>query len=91
MKTSSDSSLSLKVAEALSKDVGRALARMDPADMLSIGAQIGDIVEIAGKRRTVCKLMPAFMESRGRTYLQNTTSEIKNCARPEYLETAGPQ
>ena len=32
----------------------------------------------------------AFMESRGRTYLQNTTSEIQNCARPEYLETAGP-
>ena len=32
----------------------------------------------------------AFMESRGRTYIQNTTSEIKNCARPEYLETSGP-
>ena len=33
----------------------------------------------------------AFMQSRGRTYLQNTTSEITNCVHPEFLETAGPQ
>ncbi len=65
MKTSSEGTVSLKVAEALSTDVGRALARLDPADMLRLGAQIGDIVEISGKRRTVCKLMPAFMEARG--------------------------
>lgn len=70
MKTSMERTLSLKVAEALSKDVGRALARMDPADMLSLGAQIGDIVEIVGKRRTVCKLMPSFMEARGGARVQ---------------------
>ena len=33
----------------------------------------------------------AFMQSRGRTYLQNTTDAITNCARPEYLETMRPQ
>lgn len=32
----------------------------------------------------------AFIESRGKSYVQNMTSEIKNCARPEYLETAAP-
>ena len=32
----------------------------------------------------------AFIESRGKTYVQNLTSEITNCARPEYLETAAP-
>ena len=70
MKTPMERTVSLKVAEALSKDVGRALARMDPADMLSLGAQIGDIVEIVGKRRTVCKLMPSFMETRGSARVQ---------------------
>ena len=70
MKTSSNGTVSLKVSEALSKDVGRALARMDPADMQTLGAQIGDIVEITGKRRTVCKLMPAFLEARGSARVQ---------------------
>lgn len=70
MKISTEGGVSLKVTEALSKDVGRALARMDPADILALGAQIGDIVEIAGKRRTVCKLMPAFMEARGAARIQ---------------------
>ena len=32
----------------------------------------------------------AFIESRGKSYVQNMSSEIKNCARPEYLETAAP-
>lgn len=32
----------------------------------------------------------AFIESRSKSYVQNMTSEIKNCARPEYLETAAP-
>lgn len=32
----------------------------------------------------------AFIESRGKSYVQNMASEIKNCARPEYLETAAP-
>ncbi len=70
MKNLKDGAVSLKVSEALSKDVGRALARMDPADMLALGAEIGDIVEIVGKRRTVCKLMPAFMAMRGGAKVQ---------------------
>lgn len=59
-----DVSLRLKVAEALAKDAGRALARMDPADIQALGAAIGDIVEIKGKRSTACKLMPAYKEAR---------------------------
>ena len=70
MKNLKDGALSLKVTEALSKDVGRALARMDPADIQALGAAIGDIVEIVGKRRTVCKLMPAYMDMRGGAKVQ---------------------
>ncbi|MCX7048980.1 MAG: AAA family ATPase, partial [Candidatus Sumerlaeota bacterium] len=60
----------LKVAEALSKDVGRAFARMDPDDLQQLKAQIGDIVEVAGKRTTVCKAMPAYKDQRGQSRIQ---------------------
>src|SRR3972149_7438383 len=62
--------LSLKVAEAGSKDVGRAIARMDPEDLERLGAQVGDIVEIQGKKNTVAKAMPAFKETRGQGLIQ---------------------
>jgi transitional endoplasmic reticulum ATPase len=65
-----EESLRLKVTEALGKDVGRALARMDPADIKALGVEIGDIVEIVGKRHTVCKVMPAFKDDRGGARVQ---------------------
>lgn len=65
-----DGALRLKVCEALSKDVSRALARLDPADIKALGAEIGDVVEISGKRRTVCKVMPAYKEERARSRIQ---------------------
>lgn len=62
--------LRLKVSEALGRDVGRALARMDPADIKALGVEIGDILEIVGKRRTVCKVMPAYKDDRGGARVQ---------------------
>lgn len=62
--------ITLKVSEAVKKDVGRGLARMDPADIEKLHAAIGDIVEIVGKRRTVAKIMPAFKEERGLSKIQ---------------------
>ena len=62
--------ITLKVAEAVKKDVGRGLARIDPADIERLHATIGDIVEIAGKKRTVAKVMPAFKEDRGKGIIQ---------------------
>lgn len=61
---------SLRVAESLGKDLGRALARIDPADMQRLGAHIGDIVSVVGKRRTVARLMPAYPDARGRGIVQ---------------------
>ena len=63
-------SLSLKVREALTKDVGRVIARIDPEDMKRIGAEVGDIIQISGKRKTVAKAMPAYMEDRGKKIIQ---------------------
>ena len=62
--------LKLRVTEALGKDVGRAFARMDPEDLQRLGLAIGEIVEVAGKRTTVCKAMPAYKEQRGQSRIQ---------------------
>ncbi len=62
--------ITLKVAEAAKKDVGRGLARIDPGEIEKLEATIGDIVEIVGKRRTVAKVMPTFKEERGKGILQ---------------------
>jgi transitional endoplasmic reticulum ATPase len=60
----------LRVAEALGKDVGRGLARLDPKDLAQLGAELGDIIEIAGERTTVAKAMPAYSENRGKGLVQ---------------------
>ncbi|TLD40086.1 MAG: Cell division protein FtsH [Candidatus Jettenia ecosi] len=65
-----NSEISLKVAEAVRKDVGRGLARIDPADIEKLHATVGDIVEIVGKRSTVAKIMPTFKEERGMSKIQ---------------------
>jgi len=62
--------LKLKVSEALSKDVGRAFARMDPEDMKRLRVEIGDVVEIAGKGTTVAKVMPAYKDQRRQSRVQ---------------------
>ncbi|MBM4046163.1 MAG: CDC48 family AAA ATPase [Planctomycetes bacterium] len=70
MADSGNHSLKLKVSEAPAKDLGRGLARLDPADMAKLEAEIGDIVQIAGKRTTVAKVMPAYKEERGKSRVQ---------------------
>ncbi len=62
--------LTLKVKEALPKDVGRAIARIDPEDMKLIGLEVGDIIEIEGKRKTPAKAMPCYAENRGGKIIQ---------------------
>jgi len=62
--------ISLRVTESLPKDVGRGIARIDPADMHSISASVGDIIEITGKKTTVAKLMPTYSENRGKQVIQ---------------------
>ncbi len=62
--------IQLKVTEALSKDVGRAFARMGPEDLQRLNAEVGDTLEVAGKRRAICKAMPAYKELRGQARVQ---------------------
>lgn len=63
-------SITLKVAEAASKDVGRGIVRFDPAHFEKIGVEVGDLVAIKGKRETVAKVLPAYMEDRGKRFIR---------------------
>ena len=65
-----DQAVLLKVSEALSKDVGRAMARIDPEDLRRLGVQTGDVVLISGQRQAVCRVMPALKEARGQSRVQ---------------------
>ncbi|MGP1271728.1 MAG: CDC48 family AAA ATPase [Phycisphaerales bacterium] len=60
----------LRVSEALAKDVGRGIARMDPADMHRLAVGVGDAIAVRGQRVTVCKVWPAFREDRGGARIQ---------------------
>jgi transitional endoplasmic reticulum ATPase len=62
--------MTLKVKEALPKDVGRAIARIDPEDMKKIEVEVGEIIEIIGKRVTPAKVMPCYAEDRGKHIIQ---------------------
>ncbi|MBC8043646.1 MAG: AAA family ATPase, partial [Rhizobacter sp.] len=62
--------LTLKLKESLPKDVGRAIARLDPEDMKQLGLEAGDVLELQGKRKTVAKAMPSYADDRGNRSLQ---------------------
>ncbi|HKI48980.1 MAG TPA: AAA family ATPase, partial [Desulfobacteria bacterium] len=57
--------LILKVGEATAKDVGRGIVRFDPVEFEKLGVQVGDVMTVEGKRKTVAKVLPAYMEDRG--------------------------
>jgi len=46
-------SLKLRVAEARVEDIGRAIARLAPADLQRMGARAGDVVKITGSATAV--------------------------------------
>ena len=68
--------ISLKVCETLSKDVGRGIARIDPATMKYLELEAGDILELTGKKTSVAKIMPIQASMRGQDLIQ-----IDGCTR----------
>jgi transitional endoplasmic reticulum ATPase len=65
-----EGALSLRVAEALAKDVGRGVARLDPKDLSRLGVEVGDILKVSGERSAFVKALPAFSDARGKGLLQ---------------------
>jgi len=58
--------VTLKVLEAYTRDVGRGVARIDYDAMDATDASTGDIIEIKGRRRTVAKCLPLYPSDEGR-------------------------
>jgi transitional endoplasmic reticulum ATPase len=69
-KTEKEESITLRVTEALPKDVAKGFARIDPEIMKKINANVGDILVIGGKRITYAKAMPTFSDMRGKNLIQ---------------------
>ncbi len=57
--------LTLKVIEARPTDVGRGIARVDPAVFREKGWQAGDVISIQGKKRTAALLWPGYPDDTG--------------------------
>jgi transitional endoplasmic reticulum ATPase len=55
----------LKVVEARPSDVGRGIARVDPAVFREKGWQAGDVLGIQGKKRTAALLWPGYPDDTG--------------------------
>ena len=68
--SSETSKLTLRVSEALLKDVGRGLARLDPDGMEKLGIGIGDVVTVTGRSTTALKAMPVYPDERGKELVQ---------------------
>ena len=56
----------LRVADALQRDVGRGIARIDPKVVQELGLTSGDVVQIIGKRKTNALCWPAHEQDYGK-------------------------
>jgi transitional endoplasmic reticulum ATPase len=65
-KKTKDNGIELKVAEALARDVGRGIARIDPQIISKMDWTAGDALEIEGKRKTFALLWPGVSNDSGR-------------------------
>src|SRR5256712_1995971 len=63
---SRDNTMSLKILEAYTRDVGRGVARLDYESMDPLNTSTGDVIEIKGKRRTVAKCLPLYPSDEGK-------------------------
>ncbi len=70
--------LSLTVVEGF--QVGRGLARIDPADITRLGCKPGDIVLISGARTTSAKLVASATGDRGQQTIQMDSQVRQNSA-----------
>jgi transitional endoplasmic reticulum ATPase len=48
--------MEFKVSDAFIDDVGKGWARLDEDDLKALGAVLGDLIEITGKKQTVCRV-----------------------------------
>ncbi len=60
----------LRVAEAPPMDVGLGRARLDASTRILLGIEVGDVIEIEGKRLTAAKVFRSKQEDEGKRYIR---------------------
>jgi transitional endoplasmic reticulum ATPase len=68
----------LRVAEAKPKDVGRGIARIDPAVVNILGLTTGDVILVEGKKKTVAICWPGYPEDENRGIIRIDGTVRKN-------------
>src|SRR5579884_4262942 len=71
-------SLQLTVIEGV--QVGRGVARIDPANIARLGCQPGDTIMITGARTTAAKVVPSALVDRGQQTIQMDSQVRQNSA-----------
>ncbi len=66
------------MADALQRDVGRGIARIDPKIVTELGLTSGDVVQITGKKKTTALCWPAYQEDYGKGTVRIDGSMRKN-------------
>jgi transitional endoplasmic reticulum ATPase len=69
--------VTLRIAEARVEDIGRALARLAPADLVRIGARPGDVLQITGRMVAVARA--ALLETPEEDIVQIDGTVRSNC------------
>jgi transitional endoplasmic reticulum ATPase len=80
--------LSLKVAEARQRDIGRKIARVDSIGMKELELSPGDLIEITGRRSTVAIVWPPYKEDDGQGIIR-IDGEIRRNAGTSVGSTSG--
>jgi len=62
--------MELKVSEALTDDVGKGWARLNPEDIQALGAVLGDLIEITGKKKTAGRVTGALGQGHEKQNIQ---------------------
>ncbi|RLF07465.1 MAG: AAA family ATPase [Thermoprotei archaeon] len=57
--------VTLRVADAKARDVGRGKVRIDSEVLRRLNLNVGDVVEIEGKKKTAAIVWPAYIEDQG--------------------------
>ncbi len=70
--------ITLKVAEARTKDAGRGIVRIDPESMEVLNVASGDVVAIEGQRATVGKVLRGYPEDEGQHLIRMDGSSRRN-------------
>ena len=66
----SDVTVAMRVVEALKKDAGLHVVRIDKKDMGTLGIRPGDVVLIKGKRKALARAMHSLMYDRNNSQIQ---------------------